>query len=315
MVSVEYNCFTRLYRRKIIYEFGLDFLMKLDISTRLYPLVYACLKHRLIPRGKRKIHYANGINKLLCNNKDWERLKEKIEKGEDINNYVSKLSKQWDCTDFLLFSCNIYHIHLRKNSEGGIGDDLIFAIIKDDSLYVVRYGNHHDIFSPGELVQICESSWPGLHFNVQIEQEQRGNYTENEFFRQNAMNKKWQFTLFKPIKYIDKITGEYKFVSNHQNTAMIDFNDGDKKWKLPFKCVLAFNYEENLIHNIIRKYYSIYGIAPDSMDLDANTSEYVLKFPSLVGHGNYIEERISPKKIITISFPSNGADVNWQKII
>ncbi len=312
MISKSYNCYTRLYKRKLENEFGKDFVASLDVSECLYPLVYACLKHRRIPCMKRKVFVAKNIEESFLVNPKWKLLKKLIELGEDINNYISKKSRVWSDSDYLLYSCGVYHIHLRSSIKGGVGDDLIYAVVKNDSFFVIHYGNHHDIFKPGDLIRLCEKEWPGMHFSIQIDEQNSSVGLDDEFFKRNACDPRLGFNLFRPASFIDEATGEKKFISNHQNTAMINFESEDRKWSLPFKCVMAFDYEQELMYKSFDRLHYNFGVYPDSLELDRENRVYIFKVPTLNGYGDYKLIKLDAPRQLTISFPSDDAEINWQ---
>jgi len=311
MFSNNYNCYTRLYKRKLEQEFGSDYVNALDVSECLFPIVYICLKHRRIPPLQRNVLVSKETELKLSGHPKWNLLKSRIEKGEDINGYVSKNARKWYDSDYLLYSCNIYHIHLRATKGGGIGDDLIYAIVKDDSLYVIRYGNHHDIFLPGELIKDCENQWPGLHFKLDVDEDDSSTFLDHAFYKQNATDDKFKFNLIKPAGFIDEVSGKKKFISNHANTAIVPFEHDEHCWNLPLKCVMAFTYEDQLIHEIISAIYNRYEVYPDSLELDFERRVYIFKIPTIKGYGHYsLIEWTAPERL-TVSFPSNEAKLNW----
>ncbi len=312
MISEYNNCYTRLYKRKIENDFGAELLNSLGVSDRLFPLVYICLKHRRIPTLKRKVFVASHIEKDLLKNHRWTILKSRIEAGEDINNYVSKKTRNWYESDYLLYSCNIYHIHLRSSIKGGVGDDLIYAIVKNNSIYVINLGRHNDIFKPGELIEACENEWPGMHFDLESDDSKSLISMDNDFFRQNACNPKLGFTLLKPAAFKDKTSGKVKYISNHQNTAMISYESQEGTWNLPLKCVMAFDHEEKLIYKFIKDIYVHYGTFPDSLELDFKNRKYIFKVPTTRGYGDYIITKRDAHRHLTASFPCDEAEINWQ---
>ncbi|MEQ9998035.1 hypothetical protein [Pectobacterium versatile] len=311
MISENYNCYTRLYKRKLESEFSPDFVTSLGVSDRFFPLVYICLKHRRIPSLKRNVFVASDIEQILLSNPKWKLLKSRIELGEDINNYISKKTREWHNSDYLLYSCNIYHIHLRSSIKGGIGDELIYAIVKNDSLYVIHYGTHNDIFKPGELIKACESEWPGLHFMLETDEDNSSIAPDDELFKHNACDPRLGFTLLKPAAFFDEKSGKMKFISNHQNTATILLESEEGSWNLPFKCAMAFSDEEKLMHHYFFKFHSHYGVYPDSMELDLENRKYIFKLPTLRGYGDYHLTKIDAPEILTASFPSDEAQLNW----
>lgn len=311
MISYDNNCYTRLYKRKIESEFGTDFVNSLGVSGRIFPLVYICLKHRRIPPLKRNVFVASNIENDLLKNHRWAILRSRIESGADINNYISKKTRNWHDSDYLLYSCDIYHIHLRSSIKGGVGDDLVYAIVKNESLYVIHYGNHHDIFNPGKLIEACENEWPEMHFALETDNDHSSTSIDNEFFKQNASDPRLGFNLLKPATFTDKVSGEKKHISNHKNTAIISYECEDGVWKLPLKCVLAFDHEEKLIHQCIRKIYSYYGTPPDSLELDLKNRVYKFKVPTFKGYGDYNTLQKDVPRELTASFPCDEAEVNW----
>lgn len=311
MISDSFNCYTRLYKRKLEGEFGPDFVASLGVSDSLFPLVYICLKHRRIPSLKRNVFVAKNTELELLKNPKWTLLKSRIEQGEDINNYISKKTRKWYESDYLLYSCDIYHIHLRSSIKGGVGDELIYAIIKDDSFYVIHYGIHHDIFQPGELIKACEKEWPGLHFTLDTDENNSSTLLNDDFFKKNASDPRLGFNLLKPATFIDEGSGKLKSISNHRNTAIIPYEYNGEIWKLPFKCVMAFEYEEQLMHHTILKIHREYGVYPDSLELDFDNRNYIFKLPTLRGCGDYLLIKMNAPKRLTASFPSDESKINW----
>ncbi|VUC88157.1 Uncharacterised protein [Raoultella terrigena] len=312
MISEYNNCYTRLYKRKIENDFGPEILNSLGVSDRLFPLVYICLKHRRIPTLKRKVFVASNLEKDLLKNHRWTLLRSRIEAGEDINNYISPKTRNWYESDYLLYSCNIYHIHLRSSIKGGVGDDLIYAIVKNESIYVINLGGHHDIFKPGELIEACENEWPGMHFDLESDDSSSSTLIDNKFFRQNACNPELRFNLLKPAAFTDKTSGKMKYISNHKNTAMISYKYQEETWTLPLKCVMAFTHEEDLMYKFIQDIYSHYRTPPDSLELDLKNRKYIFKVPTIIGHGDYIITKRDAPRQLTASFPCDEAKINWQ---
>ncbi|ENG6109183.1 hypothetical protein ACAY19_004327 [Serratia liquefaciens] len=312
MISEDNNCYTRLYKRKIESDFGADFVSSLAVSGRLFPLIYICLKHRRIPPLRRNVFVASNLKNDLLKNHRWTLLRSRIELGEDINNYISKKTRNWYDSDYLLYSCNIYHIHLRSSIKGGVGDEVIYAIVKNDSIYVINHGGHHDIFKPGELIEVCENEWPGMHFDLEIDDSDSSTSIDDDFFKQNACDPRLGFNLLKPAAFTDKTSGKVKYISNHKNTALIRYECQEGTWKLPLKCVMAFDYEEKLMYKSMKDVYLNYGTHPDSLELDLENRKYIFKLPTTRGYGDYIiMERDAPRQL-TASFPCDEAEINWQ---
>ena len=318
MFSEDFNCYTRLYERKIVEEFGRELLISMNIPGAIYPLAYACLKHRRISPVKRTVFVASHVSKSWGENKEWLRLKARIESGEDINNFVSKKTRTWDQSDYLLFSCNISHVHLRQSNKGGIGDELVYGIFNKESFYVIHIGTHHEIFKPNELVEICEQEWPGTHFSYRDEDGMNSSPHSEEFFKLNACHPGFNFNLLSPASVTDLETGKTKYLSNHHNTPSIAFSHNDLSWNLPFKCVMAYDHEKQVINWAFNKIFKEYGTYPDSMSLDHHKRCYIFEVP-FIGKLNdhivlkafYQSVTIKAPKELTISFPSLASGLDW----
>lgn len=297
------NFYTRFFKRKLERIFGVDFVNSLDVAGKFLPLVYACLMHRRITPVKRKVYIAKGVASSLLKDPKWEYLKSLVEQGKDINNHLSKNLFRWDKTDFLFYSCGIHHIHLHSSLKGGIRDDLIFAIVTNDSFYVIHRGTHHDIYQLGTLVQICDIEWPGLHFQIETDESNRLTQNDAAFIKNNACNHRMGYNLIRPATFIDKNNGKTKFVFNHVNTHLVSFEfDGNEKM-LPLKCVTAFEDVNQLMFKISGQIHKCFGIIPDSLELDFENRLYIFKVPTFKGYGSYyLVKEIAPE-YDTLCFP------------
>ena len=121
-------------------------------GREITPIIYCCLLHRKVIPKPRNFFESKEFSQKKTNK--CSKIIKDIRMGFDISPYMSKRLKEWEMTDMLLFFSNIYHIHLTKNKQGGIGDDLIFGIFTDDSFYAIDLGVHDDLYNLDKLIQI-----------------------------------------------------------------------------------------------------------------------------------------------------------------
>ncbi|MEM4217102.1 MAG: hypothetical protein QXZ09_03680 [Candidatus Methanomethylicaceae archaeon] len=93
------------------------------------------------------------------------KLKEKIERGENLTPYLSKGIKRLESYDKLLNDWGIHHLHLgsvwETESEISRTGPLLFAKVNEDAFYMIdikEHGSWVDI----DLIEIIHNNWPGL---------------------------------------------------------------------------------------------------------------------------------------------------------
>lgn len=92
-------------------------------------------------------------------------LKEKIERGDNINSHLSKNLLDTSYEDRLLNDWGIFHFHLKTSyrPDGWVdrGDPLLFAFIKNNCFYSLRFGLHKDLYAD-DFLRIIHENWPEL---------------------------------------------------------------------------------------------------------------------------------------------------------
>lgn len=116
---------------------------------------------------KRKIIYSNEFRCPSICKKALDFITKKIERGEDINPFLSKRQDRADAKDELLFDWGIYHLHL-VDTYDGIGRSkrskyLLFFRCDDSVMYFIQIYKHNPApFAKGELQRIVIHNWPHL---------------------------------------------------------------------------------------------------------------------------------------------------------
>ncbi|MDE0221110.1 MAG: hypothetical protein OXJ90_17715 [Spirochaetaceae bacterium] len=130
-------------------------------------LAYFGALRRMVSMVKRTVFKANGF---MCPQEYVSALAEierKIERGENINPYLSRKLRNLCANDELLNDWGIQHLHLgisvitKKKNRGFIEGTpkLLFAYFDDQSAYFIVIGDH-DSFGEAELLQILHDNWP-----------------------------------------------------------------------------------------------------------------------------------------------------------
>jgi hypothetical protein len=128
---------------------------------------------------------------------DW--LREKSERGDDINPHCSKDLRKAGKFDPLLFDWGIHHFHLGKTleSNGFVArtELILLAMVKNDSIYCIATRPHGKT-NPGvwverDLLEIVHSNWPDLITHRRLNVESVGpKITDEEYldFRKNGLS-------------------------------------------------------------------------------------------------------------------------------
>lgn len=111
--------------------------------------------YRLIPLLERKVHYSQEL-KAKINSKEVSSehidILKKFEvafcEGKDMNGFLSNKIKKSNDTDFLLFTWNIYHLHMsskfvdRKQMKNNRSDTQLLCIINEKDVYFIDLISH-----------------------------------------------------------------------------------------------------------------------------------------------------------------------------
>jgi hypothetical protein len=113
----------------------------------------------------RKVHFSKEFDCPKKYVKRVEKLKKRIEKGEDISPYLSTGVDRIKNKDHLLYDWNIHHLHLgelRENKKFSMRTkELLFVYFTDKDMYFLTVLDH-DSFADKKLLSIIHRNWPDL---------------------------------------------------------------------------------------------------------------------------------------------------------
>ncbi|WP_110685908.1 hypothetical protein [Salinicola aestuarinus] len=289
-----------IFKKKLMTEFNLDVRKIQNYQSDISPIVYCCLQHRRVTPKPRNVILSKKLQESSwATNKEWMSLQESIEKGDDINGYMSKKINEWQAFDYLLYTCNISHFHLYKNKEGGIRDPLVFGIFTKEFFYALDIGSHDDLYKAGYLVSIVSSNWPNLDiFKV----KEAAGKTEAAFdpnnFKRTANDPHLQYNMIAPTSFIDH-NGQRKELDNHRNTALINFVlNGIDIGKIPFRVYCAYTNEIKHLEELDARLFKHFGAKRMSLEIDAKKKNYSVEVH--LQRSKKLNYKI-PKKFITCS--------------
>lgn len=125
---------------------------------------YFNVLRKRIPRRPRKVHAAPALVDALSSAQR-DRLSEIIaacEAGEDLTPRLSKRALSPLYNDRLLNDWGIHHLHVGPE-ETPHGKDLLFAMVRDDAMYLIGWRAHGaKHFADQDLVQIVHDNWPEI---------------------------------------------------------------------------------------------------------------------------------------------------------
>lgn len=269
----------KFFEYKIFSEFNIKF-SDLESDFTLSPLVYTFLKYKqIIPKPRAVFEQPNLLDN--CNEKiknKWLLLKKNIESGIDINPFMSKKNLQWKdmqkntIIDYLYITTSISHFHLRKNSKGGIGDELVFGIFHQDNFYALKIGNHSDLYNLESFKEILEENFSRINVLDKIN-------SSVELFKRlaNDVNHQPHFI------YSQKIPEEYD-----NELGLINYNIDGNNYRVPIKVFSAYENEIRYIGKIESLPFSPVGL---KLEIDLENREYVIY------RKNFLEPKQELKRI------------------
>lgn len=156
---------------------------------------YLNLLKRLLPEKHRKVFVSK---ELICPTElqsGFENLKRKIENGENLKPYLSKLIDDLNFNDPLLNEWGIYHFHLGINPDNKnpvfierTGPVLATRIV-DDTVYFIDIINHGK-WAKQEMVRIIYRNWPDSISKYRFEGDFSYSPTDDDvnILRKNGIN-------------------------------------------------------------------------------------------------------------------------------
>lgn len=139
-------------------------------TARDIVIQFVNLQRRRIEPRPRTVHVAAELVVPTSVHAGFELVKKTAETGGDLNLHLSKTVKtDADYDDPMLNDWGIHHLHLGASvmtagkSRGLIQrtKELLFAIVRDDSICFVAVGDHDD-WARERLLEIAYANWPHL---------------------------------------------------------------------------------------------------------------------------------------------------------
>ena len=224
-----------LYENKLFDDFGLRPEDITDYTKEISPIVYLSILNKKVSKEPKKVLCCSEFKVPEQHMENWNKLKFAIENGDDISHYMGRGTENWLKADFLLFSCNVYHLHLTSRKGKSSNKELIFGVFKDDKFYALYFGDHNDVFSAKTFVDIVQKHWPNevLAFSE--------NSNSDIYNPKLASDPKSHFNLVNPAGSLD----------GHQHTVLTTMTDESGEIRnVPLHLLIQYNNEVNYLNSI-----------------------------------------------------------------
>lgn len=136
-----------------------------SMSDRDCAILWQSWNRRLIPAKPRLIKKACSFSCPPTHQKGLEALEAVFEKGDDIKPWQSRMTEKIEFEDGLLNDYGVLHFHLGDtfDNSGFIKrtGPLLFAIVRDDTVYAIGIYNHGDWYEL-DILNIIDRNWPNL---------------------------------------------------------------------------------------------------------------------------------------------------------
>lgn len=113
----------------------------------------------------------------------WDKLKQRIEIGEDLKFNLSKRIHKFDYKDPMLNDWGVHHFHLNEKPSGEFihGTELlVFALLVDDVFYAIGVYNHNS-WADQDIVETMHRNWPTVLEGYKLTIiETKNQFTETE---------------------------------------------------------------------------------------------------------------------------------------
>ncbi len=118
------------------------------------------MHQRMLPHP-RKVYFSNGLEIHDEHTSDVRILIDAVKRGDDLTPFLGNNIRKLGAPDALLNYFGIVHFHLKPLAEriAGQDDNLIFAHVTDDAVYVVGFGNHND-FKNTRFIKALQKDFP-----------------------------------------------------------------------------------------------------------------------------------------------------------
>lgn len=142
------------------------FVEAVDFHLLLTDYFEVLRKH--IPQRSRRVHISKELQQKAASTsfKDWRNrfyeLRDGFANGKDMNVYLSRLADYSSFRDRLLTCWGMHHLHFYP--EKTRGDMLLFAMVRDDDIYLVDVIPHNKkyVFSTYSLLETAYHNWKPL---------------------------------------------------------------------------------------------------------------------------------------------------------
>ena len=129
------------------------------------------ISRRLISKKKRNIFISNTFNVPPGLKSGFDEIVRRLQKGEDVKPYQSRLTKKTDINDLLLNDWGIHHFHLGNSleSDGYINrtGPLLYVMLTEDAAYLIAVLDHGQ-WTNTDLIQILHDNWKNMMAKFQI---------------------------------------------------------------------------------------------------------------------------------------------------
>ncbi|WP_222707649.1 hypothetical protein, partial [Vibrio parahaemolyticus] len=254
----------KFYEDKLINDFNLEISTISDYKREISPIIYMSLLNKRITTKPRSVIVSDRFTVPEKYKSAWDEICSMIESGQDVTKFLSKDVVNWRKADYLLFSCNIMHMHFTSKNGRGTNKELIFGLTTDDHFYALCVGDHNDLYNPELFYNIAESNWPDKLFSKLKEPLNDGFYN-----KRLANNPNEHFNLYSPL---GKLEG-------HQHTTLVELKEGDCVIKnVPLKALIAYNNEVEYLNGIENELAKKYGADVDiSLEVNLKSKCYKIR--------------------------------------
>ena len=116
---------------------------------------------RIMPR-KRVLYISDTFSCPIQFRPGWDKIKDDVLDGNDINPHLSKLVDKIDYVDATLSDFGVHHLHLGSNLNGKYIDrtgPLLFALVTDAEFYAVGI-YQHGAWVDTDIIEVIHRNWP-----------------------------------------------------------------------------------------------------------------------------------------------------------
>lgn len=133
-----------------------------EISADELPYQFFNAAAKRIATRKRALHISDTFNCPSNMQAGWDKIKDDVLNGRDINPYLSKLVDNIDYVDATLSDFGVHHLHLGSNLNGKYvvrTGPLLFALVTDTDFYAVGIYNH-GAWVDTDIIEVIHRNWP-----------------------------------------------------------------------------------------------------------------------------------------------------------